>query len=162
MIEYLLEPTGEILSFNETVLEHFRRHRQLRFWSREAGGQLFAQFSPKRVSVTHITGPRRTDRRGKRHYLPDRAAENAEIAAMYAKDLHFVGDWHTHAEKIPTPSTVDLASLADSVTKSRHQLLGFCLVIVGQAEPPSGLHVSFHVGSSYQIVAPVDRSLSKT
>ena len=61
--------------------------------------------------------------------------------------LHYVSDWHTHPEPVPRPSPLDAVSIAECVKKSRHLLNGFVLVVVGQAEPPVGLHVLVHDGT---------------
>src|SRR3546814_8042190 len=76
------------------------------------------------------------DRRTRTSYIPDRRAEQAEIFDRHARGLHYVGDWHTHPERYPQPSSPDAQSIAECVAKSTHQLNGFVLIIVGQAEPP--------------------------
>jgi integrative and conjugative element protein (TIGR02256 family) len=146
MLEYTLNDDSKLLISDE-VVSHLLKYRQLRIWSREAGGQLFATFDGPDVTFRKATGPRRTDRRGRRHYEPDRAAENVEITKMHAEGLHFVGDWHTHPEKRPTPSALDIQSLGESVKRSRHQLNAFFLIVVGCEMPPAGLHVSIHDGT---------------
>jgi integrative and conjugative element protein (TIGR02256 family) len=144
MLEYPIGASGQVLVFSEKVVRRFCRYRQRRWCQREAGGQLFARFSASRIVVEEATGPRRTDRRTRTSYLPDRAAEQREIDDRHDEGLHFVGDWHTHPEELPRPSGLDVASISESVRKSRHALNGFLLVIVGQAEPPRGLFVSVH------------------
>ena len=144
MLEYPIGGSGQILVFSEKVVRKFGRYRQKRWYQREAGGQLFARFSASRIVVEEATGPRRTDRRTRTSYVPDRAAEQREIDSRHADGLHYVGDWHTHPEPVPGPSGLDVASISESVRKSTHALNGFLLVIVGQAEPPGGLLVSAH------------------
>lgn len=67
---------------------------------------------------------------------------------MFAHGLHYVGDWHTHPEDNPWPSPTDLDSIVDCVRRSRHELAGFLLVIVGRLDPPAGLYVALHDGRS--------------
>jgi integrative and conjugative element protein (TIGR02256 family) len=144
MLEYPIGSSGQVLVLPEEVVRKFRRYRQKRWYQREAGGQLFARLSLSRIVIEEATGPRRTDRRTRTSYVPDRAAEQREIDGRHAEGLHFVGDWHTHPEELPRPSGLDVASISESVRKSSHALNGFLLVIVGQAEPPKGLLVSVH------------------
>jgi len=144
MLEYPIGSSGQVLVLPEEVVLKFRRYRQKRWYQREAGGQLFARLSLSRIVIEEATGPRRTDRRTRTSYVPDRAAEQREIDGRHAEGLHFVGDWHTHPEELPRPSGLDVASISESVRKSSHALNGFLLVIVGQAEPPKGLLVSVH------------------
>jgi integrative and conjugative element protein (TIGR02256 family) len=144
MLEYRIGRSGQVLVLSEAVLLRFRRHRQTRWYRREAGGQLFARISGSRIVIEEATGPRRTDRRTRTSYIPDRAAEQREIDSRYTSGLHYIGDWHTHLQTLPSPSGLDIASISESAQKSTHGLNGFVLVIVGQAEPPGGLAVSAH------------------
>lgn len=160
MIEYPLGRSEQALIFTVPVLETFSRHRQLRFWQREAGGQLFGRLDGSRIEVLEATGPRRTDRRTRTTFVPDRRAEQREIDDRFGRGLHFIGDWHSHPEKIPVPSYRDVSSLDDTVRKSSHSLLAFVLVIVGQLAAPEGLHVSiFHGDGDSVEVKPSRRPL---
>ena len=155
MLEYPIGSSGQVLVLPEEIVRKFRRYRQKRWYQREAGGQLFARLSLSRIVIGEATGPRRTDRRTRTSYVPDRAAEQREINSRHADGLHYVGDWHTHPEMVPRPSGLDIASISDSVRKSTHALNGFLLVIVGQAEPPDGLLVSVHDRfGSFSTLAP--------
>jgi len=143
-----------LLALSPQVLSHFEAHKQHRCFSREAGGQLFATFEdPSVMRIVDITGPRPTDQRSMYSYHPDRTAEQAEIRERFERGLHFVGDWHTHRQRIPTPSGTDLDSIRDQVRCSSHDLVGFVLVVVGQATFPQGLHVSLHSESESTVLA---------
>lgn len=147
MIAFPIGASGQRLSFSQTVLAHFDRHRQTRRWQREAGGQLFARFALPEIQVEEATGPRRSDWRTRYSYHPNRRAERREIVARHADGLHFIGDWHTHPEPIPAPSPQDIRSMRDLVTKSEHVLNAFVLVIVGRDPFPCGLSVSLFNGN---------------
>ena len=144
MLEFAIGRSGQVLVLSQGVVRKFRLYRQMRWYQREAGGQLFARLSLPRIIVEEATGPRRTDRRTRTSYVPDREAEQREINCRHAVDLHFVGDWHTHPEAVPIPSGRDIASITESIRKSTHELNGFLLIIVGQAEPQESLYVSVH------------------
>lgn len=154
-LEYPIGSSGDVLVFSEEVVRKFRQHRQTRWYHREAGGQLFARLSLSRIIIEEATGPRRTDKRTRTSYVPDRAAEQREIDSRHSEGLHYIGDWHTHPEPLPCPSGLDISSISDSVRKSTHALNGFLLVIVGQAELPDGVLVSVHDRFGYtSILAP--------
>ena len=137
----------EILELTPRALAHFGKHKQNNRWSREAGGQLFATFDePSVIKIVDVTGPRKSDRRSVFGFEPDRVAERREIAERFKRGLHFVGDWHTHPQSIPSPSFTDERSMRDMVKSSSHNFPGFFMVIVGQAAFPQGIHVSFHSG----------------
>jgi hypothetical protein len=67
---------------------------------------------------------------------------------QHAEGLHFIGDWHTHPERIPAPSKQDELSVQEMFGRSFHALNGFVLVIVGEEEFPAGLFVSIVDGSN--------------
>jgi integrative and conjugative element protein (TIGR02256 family) len=152
VIEYPIGVSGQVLVFTGEVVGHFRRHRQLRWKQAEVGGQLFARFEGSRILVVEATGPRDGDRGTRASYVPDRRAEQAEIAARHSLGLHYVGDWHTHPEAVPTPSRLDAASISECFAKSTHDLNGFVFVSVGKAKSIEGLHVSINDGIiAYQL-----------
>lgn len=154
MLLYPVGASGEAIHFESGVLSHFARHRQLRFWHYEAGGQLFARIDGHRIVVSEATGPRPNDKRGRHFFEPDRRSEQAEIDALFARGLHYIGDWHTHPERSPMPSRRDHATMSSRVCLSRHRLAGFVFVIIGQLPPPGGLTVVVHDGTSGHVLPP--------
>lgn len=156
-IKYQLPNELGIIEFSSTVLTHFEKHKQHKYSDHEAGGQLFAvecraDFS---TGVIDITGPRPTDKRGPQEYVPDRTAEKEEISERYKQGMHFIGDWHTHREYNPKPSPRDQNSMRELVSSSVHDLAGFLMVIVGLAEFPHGIHVSFHTKKNSTVLKPI-------
>lgn len=130
--------------FSPDVLIVFDAHRQKRWLSKEAGGQLFATIDGNSWHVVAATGPKAADRRGRFHFWPDRKTEQREIDQHFAAGLEYVGDWHTHPEKVPAPSHDDIFSIKNVVRESTFYTPGLLLCIVGLAPFPEGLHVSFH------------------
>ena len=152
VIRYAIGTSGQSLVFEDAVIEHLKAHRQRRWLQPEAGGQLFARFDGNDAVVVEATGPRPTDRRSPMSYGPDRCAEREEIAERHSRGLHFIGDWHTHPERRPAPSSPDCWSIGDCVRRSSHSLNGFVIVVVGTANPPDGLYVAIHDGrASYRL-----------
>lgn len=141
---YRLERPALVMHFADDVLVHFEKHKQNACWKREAGGQLFARIAPRHWEITRATGPRRDDYRRRFSFFPRREDEQAEINALFQIGLHYVGDWHTHPEGAPTPSPMDASSMEDLVRRSKHELPGFLLIIVGTDDTPAGLWVSLH------------------
>jgi integrative and conjugative element protein (TIGR02256 family) len=141
VIDYALGHSGQRLVFSDVVVARFERHRQTKWYHREAGGQLFARVRGDLILVDGATGPRWRDRRTRHTYEPHRPSEQREIDAHHRRDLHFVGDWHTHAEPTPQPSPTDLLSMSEAFRRSRHSLNAFLMVIVGTAALPDGMVV---------------------
>jgi integrative and conjugative element protein (TIGR02256 family) len=63
---------------------------------------------------------------------------------MHSLGLNFIGDWHTHPERVPSPSTSDIRSIREAVTRSTHHLNGFVLLIAGTEVFPVGLFVKLY------------------
>lgn len=141
MIEYSIEGSGQTLIITHAVIDHLKRHRQSSPCTREAGGQLFARFDGNIIRIERATGPRLSDRRGLRKFVPNRLAERREIKRMFKKGLHYVGDWHTHPESLPIPSQTDADSVREMFRRSRHKLASFVIVISGTTAPPEGIFV---------------------
>ena len=154
MIAFPVGSSGETITLGDAVLDHLRGHRQLRFWQREAGGLLFARLDAATVEVVRATGPRPSDRRHRYSYAGDRTAEQREIDELHSEGMHYVGEWHTHPEPRPVPSSRDLSTMASRVRESRHGLAGFLFLIVGQAPAPDGVTALLHDGvAAYRLVA---------
>lgn len=125
----------------DAVLEHFAHSRQIGRQLSETGGQLFAIFSTKQILLARVTGPRKTCLFRRFSFLPSRRQEIKEIRLLFKDGYHYVGDWHTHPEPIPTPSRDDIQSMSECYKQSRHELRGFLLIIVGQAMLPDCLWI---------------------
>lgn len=138
--------TREDLLITDAASAVFDRFRQRRACSFEAGGQLFGKIEDGIWRITDATGLRKGDIRSLFGFRPNRKAELAEIDAYYAKGLHYLGDWHTHPERLPRPSTTDTDSMQEMVAVSKTELPGFLMVIVGTA---GDLHISFHKKSGW-------------
>lgn len=146
MIYNFADPNLSVVLTNE-VLKHFGKHQQKGAFDLEAGGQLFARFEDDVTIIKKVTGPRPTDKRTRVSYQPDRRAEQKEILRLFKKDLHYVGDWHTHPSSFPQPSGTDISNTKSCVLNSVHQLKGFVMVIVGTTAFPASLRVSVHDGA---------------
>jgi integrative and conjugative element protein (TIGR02256 family) len=129
---------------SDVVVRTFSTSRQHLAHQPEVGGQLFGAFQGNdvMVEVATVTPPRS----GKwRHFFhPDRGREQRDIEAQFAAGRHYVGDWHTHPEARPTPSSKDLSTMRDCFAKSKHELTAFLQVIVGLQAGPAGLWVGVH------------------
>jgi integrative and conjugative element protein (TIGR02256 family) len=138
--------SGQKLILFPAVLEHLIRHQQRDMVFAEAGGQLFGHTQDQCILIEEATGPRVVDGRSRYSYRPNRRREQAEIDEKFDMGLRFFGDWHTHPEQIPTPSTTDILSMQDCYSRSIHQLGAFVLLIVGTSKLPQAIHGSLYNG----------------
>lgn len=130
------------VQLEDSVLHMFQSQVQGNESDNESGGQLFARFDSGKTIITIATPPRPTDRRWRYRFFPDRNAERREIAEYYKVGLHYVGDWHTHPQQVPQPSSNDIQSMQDCFRKSKHGLNSFLIIIVGTDPLPGGLYVA--------------------
>lgn len=134
--------TGEsAVILSEDAIAVMIRFRQKGFMDKEGGGQLFAKFDGRNTIIMEATSPKPLDKRTRYGFIPSRWMQKLEIKAQHKLGNHFVGDWHTHPEPVPSPSGEDINSMVDCFRKSHHELKAFLMVIVGTAEPPEGIYV---------------------
>lgn len=138
---YSLEPDVPSVVFTEEAIASMIRHRQKTTNDKEAGGQLFAKFEGHDAIIIEATEPKCLDKRSRYGFIPSQWLQRQEIKSKYKQGKHFVGDWHTHPEPVPSPSADDKESMIDCFCKSNHELKAFLMVIVGTAEPPDNLYV---------------------
>lgn len=97
--------------FKEEVLQTFGKWSQKHSSSLEAGGILLGERYKLGLIVTFATQPQLTDNR-QQNYFERSPLGHQEIANItYTKTSGksiYVGEWHTHYEKRPTPSNLDL------------------------------------------------------
>jgi integrative and conjugative element protein (TIGR02256 family) len=143
-IHLAIPESDQRLIVSPSVVDHILSYRQHKFWHREAGGQLFARLSKYEVFVSQVTGPRPSDKRTRYSYIPDRKLEQQEIIEQLQRGFVYVGDWHTHPQRIPSPSPTDIGSIEECFKKSKHSLNAFILVIAGTSADPADFHISLH------------------
>jgi integrative and conjugative element protein (TIGR02256 family) len=132
-----------IVHFSDNVLDVFQRSRQLKPWAKEAGGQLFCLFEEGKVLIEGATRPGHGDKRSRYSFWPNRSKEQKDINGQFEQGLHYIGDWHTHPERIPNPSGEDIRKMQAVYRESIHCLKYMILVIVGQEKLPTGLWVGY-------------------
>lgn len=157
-LSYSCKGSPTIITFSPEVLAHFHANRHIGKSRNEVGGQLFAKIDTNHVRVLKATGPNVSDKRGWAWFAPDQKRQNLEIKQLFSLGLHFIGDWHTHPENDPSPSSVDLKSMTECFKQSRHQLRAFLMVIVGRRAFPDGLWASLHGHAGYEQLALISSS----
>ena len=144
---FALPNSKQKLVLTQTVLEKFISFRQ-QGNEPEAGGLLFAEFDFPLIRIVEASVPHATDKRWRTLFGPNRTLQQELIRKYFKQGRHFVGEWHTHPEPDPTPSGLDLISMADVFLKSRHSLNYFITIIVGNKAEVLMLWIGTHDGLS--------------
>lgn len=144
----LSEPRGVIVEGDDgrllgpEVMDALRRHRHPGLSDgTEAGGLLLGRYvvDTQAVIADEVTEPAPGDLREPAafHRLDD--AHNAIIRARWEESdgrIHYVGEWHTHAEPWPRPSHIDLGAwegLLRDASDGRPDNPPLLFVIAGQS-----------------------------
>ena len=100
---------GGLVLFDATVVRALQRWRQIGAAS-EAGGILLGYRRDPHLHVVAVTEPGKSDRRHRYAFLRRDGAHQAAALALWTRTQatgYYLGEWHTHAEAVPTPSPLD-------------------------------------------------------
>ncbi|WP_353961343.1 Mov34/MPN/PAD-1 family protein [Xanthomonas euroxanthea] len=115
------------------------RHRQLSWYSREAGGQLFGSIHASEVVVSAAAGPYRGDQRWRSSYRSNANAAQRAINQHAKKGLLYLGEWHTHPEEHPKASPADRDAITRLRSASETRSSALLMLIQGNADGVPGL-----------------------
>lgn len=146
-------PDGSVmLNFSDMVCGVFEKHVQVGDLP-ERGGVLLGTVHERGLLVTVATTPTRLDRQFR--YLFERlpfghGAVARRLWRSSAGTTRYIGEWHTHPQDIPTPSSIDLDEWR-KLAKVRADKRPLLAVIVGRHE----LHVELAYGNgSRELLMP--------
>lgn len=128
----MLPESSQRVLIKEGVIEHMASYRQLSWYAREAGGQLFGTVSSSEVVISKATGPYRGDQRWRTSYRSNPQLAQTAIDQQAKKGLLYMGEWHTHPEDHPTASSTDLDAVAKLQRASSTRLSNLLMVIQGR------------------------------
>lgn len=138
-IHFLSDDFLQDIFIESNVVEYLIKNQQRHTWNAEAGGQLFGEVSTHSITITHATGPYPKDDRGPRHYRSHPQSAQRELSRQNRLGNTYLGEWHTHAEKIPKISQDDVNAMQRILTHSDLAINGLLLVIVGQHSPEKSI-----------------------
>lgn len=96
----------------EGLASELRRYEQNKTAALEAGGTLVGLRRGPHFEVTHLTTPQRDDIRGRTSFVRRARSHMRIIIERWRRGAHqvgYLGEWHTHPETMPRPSTIDMA-----------------------------------------------------
>jgi integrative and conjugative element protein (TIGR02256 family) len=104
------------ISISATVVEILKKHIQEKKDAHESGGILLGQVAGSRIYVLRASIPTVFDKSTR--YSFTRSKEIAQIIVNYefensGRKTIYLGEWHTHLEKVPSPSGQDKKMIAE-------------------------------------------------
>lgn len=125
-----------LLVFSESVLRVFDTHRQTGFQSFEGGGILLGYVRGDHLEVLHATEPSSKDKRHRFLFEREKQGHQEEALRLWKESgglVRYLGEWHTHPQKSPTPSGMDRAEW-EKLAQLRTDRRPVLTVIVGTQE----------------------------
>lgn len=112
------------------VLEHLYKYRQVQPDSHEKGGVLVGELRHPHIVVTGASQPGDNDSSSRFSFLRRDNSHKLFVQNRYKESngtVVYIGEWHTHPERKPTPSNIDL----DSWSKNLFSPHGSIVAIIG-------------------------------
>ncbi|CAK3436491.1 MULTISPECIES: Mov34/MPN/PAD-1 family protein [Vibrio] len=100
-----------LVLLHDDVLHVLRASRQTTDVHHEAGGILIGEYRGDNINVLAATKPARGDIRSRFRFFRRSVHHQSMASHMWLnsnKTQTFVGDWHSHPEDHPTPSSIDI------------------------------------------------------
>ncbi|HEJ1052114.1 Mov34/MPN/PAD-1 family protein [Morganella morganii] len=88
-------------------------YRQFHYASTEAGGTLIGERRGKHIVITHISEPGLGDVRSRTRIERKGEHHQQKVDDLFQQSdgsLVYLGEWHTHPEDFPKPSSTDMRS----------------------------------------------------
>ncbi|WP_082139932.1 Mov34/MPN/PAD-1 family protein [Desulfovibrio sp. TomC] len=130
---YYIHGSG-LLEIKEVALETFFNYKQRSFFHTESGGILFGYEYEGRICIDSVTVPSPKDKRGVFHFFRDkrRAQELVDHEFIRSQGKHiYIGEWHTHCQSRPAPSSKDIYEWRNAFDKSLLNLDFMVCIVVG-------------------------------
>lgn len=136
-----LRECSQRVVITDRALGHMARHRQLSWYSREAGGQLFGVVNSSEVVVVTATGPYRGDQRWRTSCRSNASSAQLAVDQQAGEGNLYLGEWHTHPEDEPSASETDIDAMLKLQRASQTRLNSLLLVIQGRAVGGKGIAI---------------------
>jgi integrative and conjugative element protein (TIGR02256 family) len=129
-------PSGGTLELDATVVEKIRKYRQITTVAPESGGILLGRqlLAGGNVVVDEMTEPSQADRRGRFSFFRARKPAQQRVNQAWTESkqtMQYLGEWHTHPEAHPAPSTIDWDDWENILRKASFGSESLYFVIVG-------------------------------
>lgn len=119
MADIFLLPNKQLLTISDNVLSNIEKFKQLGK-SSEAGGFLLGRTTIKgNTNILDLTLPQPKDFRDLYNFIRKDKNHLTILNDSHKKCLYFKGNWHTHPQKIPKPSIIDIVGWNMNLQKAK-------------------------------------------
>lgn len=121
-----------MVCFSGNVIEKIEKFIQISSFSTEAGGLLIGYKRGNHFEITDVTTPYKEDVRSRCFFERKDKKHIKKLEYIHKISLGekcFLGEWHTHPEQNPKPSSVDLMEWKKTANHNEETLL---FLIIGQ------------------------------
>lgn len=130
----------ELILMPKSVLLKLHQYRQIKFWHKEKGGIFLGKYRGKHIEIVDVTLPQQDDICSR--FFFNRCSPFHQKTAYKNwqnsnSEITYVGEWHTHPEKIASPSYQDTNEW--QIKLSNNEVPMF-LCIIGQTIDWFGCH----------------------
>ena len=130
---------GGKLKITNNVLEQFRLFRQIEQGEHEAGGLLLGRYiiNSNDTIIDLISTPQLNDVSSPVKFIKNKDEHQAIVDEAWEKSCgtcNFLGEWHTHPEKIPSPSIIDIKNWKSIISKAVFESNSLYFLIIGSSQ----------------------------
>lgn len=121
---------------SDEVIATFGKYTQDSVEKTEAGGLLLGFRRKDHFEIIHATEPTKFDSRTRTHWIRSDKIHSDIAKQLWLKSnrqITYLGEWHTHPEKIPYPSGIDLGEWKKLSQECKYSG-GYGMIIVGIQE----------------------------
>lgn len=130
---------------HSNVIDQMKSYCQRHPDAQEACGVLLGRQYDHAFEITDFTRPQKTDLRTRASFQRERDGHVDQAVLKWKESnglVGYLGEWHTHPEKVPTPSKTDLREM-NILAKHNHSfivliILGTemgCCTVIGNGNP---------------------------
>ena len=123
---------GPVVIIPWSILDRLNKFRQCGNHEKESGGIFLGNRRGENLELVEATVPKSGDKNG-RYFFHRLSTAHQKTADKLWVDSGFtvtyVGEWHTHPEKVPRPSAHDIREWKSKLTGYGYPLI---LIIIGQ------------------------------
>lgn len=138
----ILSVTSYTVLIADGVMEIFNRCKQDSPRKPEQGGILLGQVVDNRIYIMRVSTPTAMDKMSRSSFVRDRGAAqvivNHEFENSNGKTI-YLGEWHTHPEDTPSPSSVDIEMIKNQRKRTLANVPFLLMMIVGLGDIYVGL-----------------------